>query len=101
MTTVLSPAGASANVMPVPVERATKTRGQGARFTPGSSILLDVQAVAELLGCSPRTVYRFSDAGRMPEKLKVGALARWSKPAIAEWIAAGCPSIRNTRRARR
>ena len=28
--------------------------------------LLDVQAVAEVLDCSPRTVYRLSDAGKMP-----------------------------------
>ena len=54
MTAVLSPANASAK-------------------------LLDVQAVAELLDCSPRHVYRLSDSGRMPAPLKLGALCRWNR----------------------
>lgn len=56
--------------------------------------LLDVQAVAEMLGCSPRHVYRLSDAGRMPAPVKLGSLVRWSASAIREWIDAGCPSCR-------
>ena len=56
--------------------------------------LLDVQAVAEMLGCSARHVYRLSDAGRMPPPVKLGALVRWSAGAIREWIDAGCPSVR-------
>jgi excisionase family DNA binding protein len=59
-----------------------------------SARLLDVQAVAEMLGCSPRHVYRMTDVGRLPKNVKLGALVRWSKPAIEEWIAAGCPSVR-------
>ncbi|MHB1035740.1 MAG: helix-turn-helix transcriptional regulator [Pirellulales bacterium] len=57
--------------------------------------LLDVQAVANLLGCSPRTVYRFADCGRMPRPVKLGALIRWSKADLDAWIAAGCPAVRN------
>lgn len=56
--------------------------------------LLDVQAVAEMLGCSTRHVYRLSDAGRMPAPVKLGALVRWNRAAVEEWIAAGCPSCR-------
>lgn len=56
--------------------------------------LLDVQAVAELCGCSTRHVYRLSDAGKMPRPLKLGSLVRWSRAAIEEWIDAGCPSCR-------
>ena len=55
--------------------------------------LLDVQAVATMLGCSPRHVYRLSDAGRMPSPLKLGALVRWSRAAVDEWIDAGCPRV--------
>lgn len=58
------------------------------------SLLIDVRRVASLLGCSPRTVYRLSDAGRMPTPHRLGALVRWSKPAIESWIAAGCKPIR-------
>lgn len=56
--------------------------------------LLDVQAVAELLGCSARHVYRLSDAGKMPAPLKLGSLVRWSKTAIESWISDGCPAVR-------
>ena len=56
--------------------------------------LIDVRNVAELLGCSIRHVYRLSDAGRMPAPVKLGTLIRWSRIAIEDWIAAGCPSSR-------
>ncbi len=56
--------------------------------------LLDVQAVAAMLGCSARHVYRLSDAGKMPAPVKLGALVRWSASSIREWIDQGCPSVR-------
>ncbi|MEX0885878.1 MAG: helix-turn-helix domain-containing protein [Phycisphaeraceae bacterium] len=57
--------------------------------------LLDVQAVAQLLGgCSPRHVYRLADAGKMPRPLKLGALVRWRRETLLNWIADGCPSVR-------
>ena len=56
--------------------------------------LIDVKAVAELLGCSLRHVYRLSDAGRMPGPVKLGALVRWSAVAIRDWIEHGCPTCR-------
>jgi excisionase family DNA binding protein len=63
--------------------------------------LLDVRAVAGLLGASPRHVYRLADAGRMPAPVKLGALVRWSRRAVLDWIAAGCPIARNVGRAGR
>jgi excisionase family DNA binding protein len=59
-----------------------------------SAKLLDVQAVAEMLGCSQRHVYRLSDAGRMPSAVKLGSLVRWSSTAIREWIDGGCKPVR-------
>ena len=59
-----------------------------------SAKLLDVQAVAEMLNCSTRHVYRLADAGRIPAPIKLGALVRWSASAIREWIGRGCPSCR-------
>jgi len=56
--------------------------------------LLDVQAVAEMLDCSPRHVYRLSDAGRMPAPVKLGSLVRWSAASIRAWIDQGCPAVR-------
>ena len=58
-----------------------------------SAKLLDVQAVADLLGCSARHVYRLSDAGKMPAPCKLGSLVRWNSGAIREWIDAGCPAV--------
>lgn len=62
--------------------------------------LLDVRAVAELLGCSPRTVYRLSDSQRMPAPIRIASLVRWSRDAIDDWIRAGCPSCRTARASR-
>jgi excisionase family DNA binding protein len=63
--------------------------------------LLDVQAVAEMLGCSSRHIYRLSDGGKMPAPVKLGSLVRWSAAAIREWIDQGCPSLRNMKGAGR
>ena len=55
-----------------------------------SAALLDVRAVAKMLGCSSRHIYRLSDAGRMPPPVKLGALVRWNRDTVATWIAGGC-----------
>ena len=57
--------------------------------------MMDVEAVARLLSCSSRHVYRMADMGRMPRPVKLGALVRWSRAIVMEWIAQGCPSCRN------
>lgn len=57
--------------------------------------LLDVGAVAELLDCSTRHVYRLADAGRMPSPVKLGTLVRWPRQAVEDWIAEGCPACRD------
>jgi excisionase family DNA binding protein len=60
--------------------------------------LLDVHAVASLLDCSPRHVYRLSDGGHMPRPLRLGSLVRWDRSALEQWIADGCPSQRRAER---
>ena len=55
------------------------------------SILLDVTSVAELLDCSPRHARRLADAGKMPRPVKLGALVRWNRQVIEDWIKEGCP----------
>jgi excisionase family DNA binding protein len=54
--------------------------------------MLTVHHVARMLNCSARTVYRLTDAGRMPRPVKLGALVRWPRDVIERWIADGCPS---------
>ena len=41
--------------------------------TAPAAALLDVGAVAALLNCSPRHVYRQADAGRLPAPVRIGA----------------------------
>ena len=60
--------------------------------------LLDVDGVAGLLTCSTRHVYRLADAGRMPRPVKLGALSRWPRTAVLDWVAEGCPAIKTARR---
>jgi len=59
--------------------------------------LLDVRAVAALLGCSTRHAYRLADAGRMPRPVKLGQLVRWRRTALMDWLDAGCPPVRSVR----
>jgi excisionase family DNA binding protein len=54
--------------------------------------MYDAESLARLLKCSTRTIYRLCDAGRMPRPIKLGALVRWPRALISEWIATGCPS---------
>ena len=56
--------------------------------------LLDVRAVASLVNCSQRTVYRLADAGKMPAPVHLGSLVRWPKDVIDQWIKDGCPAVR-------
>jgi excisionase family DNA binding protein len=58
--------------------------------------LVDVRAVAVLLACSPRHVYRLADAGRMPPPLKLGSLVRWERQTVEDWVRAGCPTCRKS-----
>jgi len=60
----------------------------------GAAELLDVGAVAALLSCSVRSVWRLSDAGKMPTPVRVGRLVRWSHTALISWIGQGCPAVR-------
>lgn len=61
---------------------------------PIDPLMLTVDGVASLLACSPRTVYRLADSGRMPPPVRLGSLVRWSRQAIDAWVVAGCPNCR-------
>lgn len=87
--TVLTPADASA--IPACSQSGHRTVNAKGQILHVDAALLDVEAVAAMLNCSPRHVYRLSDGARMPAPVKLGALVRWSAAAIREWIAAGCP----------
>jgi predicted DNA-binding transcriptional regulator AlpA len=48
--------------------------------------ILDVVAVSRLLDCSTRSVYRLSDARRIPRPVKLGALVRWPRTSPDKWL---------------
>ena len=58
------------------------------------SAVSDVDAIAELLGCSSRHVRRLADSGAMPRPIHIGRLVRWRKADVDAWLAAGCPNCR-------
>ncbi len=74
---------------------ATQT---GKRTSNEPAQLLDVADVAAILGVSGRHVYRLADAGRIPRPVKLGGSVRWSRTAILDWIAAGCPAVDSRKR---
>ncbi len=70
--------------------------GQG-RMPGEASLLIDVHQVAALLRCSARHIWRLSDAGKMPRPHKIGALCRWDRSVIQQWVGDGCPRCRPTK----
>jgi len=62
--------------------------------------LLDVRAVSRMTTISTRHLRRMYDAGMMPRPVRIGRLIRWRRTTgdpmtgITDWIAAGCPRVR-------
>lgn len=79
----------------------TGDRIAGRDRAPVDVALLDVRQVAEICGCAARTVYRLSDAGRMPQPVRIGSLVRWRRADLDDWLAAGCPAVRQAKGGRR
>ncbi len=55
--------------------------------------MIDVAALAKMLGVSSRHVYRLADSGQMPRPCKLGAACRWDRRTIEAWIDAGCNAV--------
>ena len=62
--------------------------------------MLTVEEVAAILKCSPRTVYRLADAGKVPPPCRLGALVRWPANVVQSWISEGCPAASGQRKRR-
>jgi len=59
--------------------------------------LIDVAEFAAKLGVSPQHIRRMSDAGRCPPPIRLGRLVRWGRKIVDDWIATGCPVVRQPR----
>jgi len=70
------------------------TTSQSRPAAVDSALLVDVRAVAHMLGCSWRHIYRLADAGKMPRPIRLGSLVRWRKSDLDQWLADGCQPIR-------
>jgi predicted DNA-binding transcriptional regulator AlpA len=55
--------------------------------------LLDVKAVAAHLSVSVRQVWKFRDAGRIPQPIRLGRSVRWRASDIEQWLADACPAV--------
>lgn len=67
--------------------------GIGAPEVDPAVLMIDVNVVAEMIGCSPRHARRMADGGLMPRPIRLGGLIRWRRSDILEWIQAGCPRV--------
>lgn len=58
-----------------------------ARRAPSS--YLDINDLAEILGLSKASLYRWrSDGTDMPQGFKIGSRVRWTRESVDEWIEA-------------
>jgi excisionase family DNA binding protein len=69
----------------------------GKKSPEDRGLLIDVNEVAKLLNVSARHVYRMDEAGAIPKAIRIGAAVRWSLDEIRNWIAAGCPSAKQSK----
>ena len=85
-----------------PLAKLVSTLRGGAEPQPSKEVgepaepkpdLMDVNAVAALIGASPRTVRRLADWGRMPRPISLGRMVRWQRSVVEEWISEGCPKM--------
>ena len=61
------------------------------------SELLDVKAVAKLLSCSPRTVWRLRDRGSIPPPVILArGIVRWRRATLVSWLSELEPNGRGT-----
>jgi excisionase family DNA binding protein len=77
------------------VEADTLADGRGREMVTADEI------ATLYLVCSTRHVRRMADSGRMPKPVKLGSLIRWPRAVIEQWIADGCPHVRNANKGAR
>lgn len=70
-----------------------------ARLSAGPAELLDVDAVAALVGVSPNTVWSLNRSGDFPSPVDVGVdVTRWRRAEILTWISKRKPKRKKPKR---
>lgn len=59
-----------------------------AQTTP---MLIDANEAARMCGMSRSAWYKLVSTGKAPRSMKLGALARWRRNELEDWVTAGCP----------
>ena len=54
-------------------------------------ILVTVDEAAKICRMSEAMFYKLHAAGKTPRRIKLGALARWRRRELLDWIRADCP----------
>ncbi len=66
------------------------------------SLLIDANRFAELLAVSLATFYRMKASGRLPRHIELSRGCHcWNDAEVRDWIAAGCPAIKEWEARRR
>jgi len=74
-----------------------RVRGGAVAKQEAEKPLIDVKEFAAKLGCCPKHIRRMADSGRCPPSIQLGGLRRWNRRVVDDWIAAGCPVVRQVR----
>ena len=74
-----------------------RVRGSAGAKPAAEKPLIDVKEFAAKLGCSLKHIRRMADAGRCPPPIQLGGLRRWNRQVVDDWIAGGCPVVRQPR----
>ena len=61
------------------------------RAPPEKSLLIDLDATAQLLGVSRKTAQRLVDAGELPGICRIRRRVMINRAKLENWIAEGCP----------
>ena len=79
-------------IEPAPPIAPSPAAASGIKEQADSGGLIDMAAVARLLGLGERTVWRMLSTGAIPAPLRLGAkITRWRADEFREWIETGCP----------
>jgi predicted DNA-binding transcriptional regulator AlpA len=73
-------------------EAAAKAAGPPTPRQDDADIMVTVHEAAAMCKMSKTTFYKLHASGKTPRRVKLGALARWRRQEILDWIKAGCPS---------
>ena len=76
----------------LPDEPASSTAAAGISLAIAPLLLTEAQA-AELLSLSPRKVWELAACGAI-KSVKIGALKRYRRVDLEDWVSRGCPTAR-------